>query len=249
MSVRTIKKLLLSLIAIGILGFFTTGGVYAVFVTEGENPSSIVSSGTFIMKNDVAGSATACTSDTGSNNSNTTTCDMVVKSTSLADAHLPGAATTVTVDITNTGTLPANDLWVSMPGTSAGLGCASTDNTYATVHGGGNACGASGDLFYIEEIYPGSPTTYHCWYPAGAGACSISGGGTLNGFSNNYYFNGANAGPQLNLSYGTSPNVSGGLPAGATRHFLIGLEENSADNTQQGETATFSLLWHMDSGQ
>lgn len=247
MSTRTAKKLLLSLIAIGILSTFTTGGVYAVFVTEGENAGSSISTGTFIMSNSVAG-GTACTSDASTSNSNTTGCTKIVQSTSISDANLPGTVKTVTVDITNTGSVGASDLWVSMPGATAGTGCSSADNSFASVHGGGNACGSSGDLFYIEEIYPGSPTTYHCWYPAGAGACSITGGGTLFGFSNTYFFNGTNGAAKLDLGLGASPNDSGMLAPGSTRHFLIGLEENGADNTMQGETATFALLWHMDSG-
>ena len=246
MSTRTIKKLLLSLIAIGILGFFTTGGVYAVFVTESQNPSSIVGSATFTMSNTVAGSTgTACTSDSGTNNSNTTTCDKIVTSTSIAQAHLPGVLTTVTVDIKNLGTTPAYDLWVSMPGATAGSGCSSADNSFATVHGGGNACGATGDLFYIQEN-DGGGSPIRCWYPAGAGACSIAGGGTLNGFSNTYYFNGTNGASKLDL--GTDGSSRHGLDAGSTRHFVIGLQEG-ADNTMQGETATFSLLWHLDSTQ
>jgi hypothetical protein len=239
-STRTIKKLLLSLIAIGILGFFTTGGVYAVFVTESGNPGSIVGSATFTMNNTVA-AGTACASSAAAGNSNTG-CDKIVTSTSIAQAHLPGALTTVAVAIQNAGSTPAYDLWVSMPGASAGAGCSSADNAFATIHGGGNACGATGDLFYIQEN-DGSGTPIRCWYPAGAGACAIGGGGTLNGFSTNYYFNGTSGGK---LDLGTDGSTRHGLSVGSTRHFVIGIQENS-DNTMQGETATFSLLWHLDS--
>lgn len=241
MSTRTIKKLLLSLIAIGILGLFTTGGVYAVFVTESGNPSSIVGSATFTMNNTVAG-GTACASSAAAGNSNTG-CDKIVTSASIADAHLPGALKTVAVDIQNAGTTQAYDLWVSMPGASAGAGCSSADNAFATIHGGGNACGATtGDLFYIQEN-DGLGSPIRCWYPAGAGACAIGGGGTLNDFSMNYYFNGTSGGK---LDLGTDGSARHGLAAGSTRHFVIGLQENT-DNSMQGETATFSLLWHLDS--
>ena len=250
MSRRTLKKLLLSLVAIGILATVGTGGTYAIFQNEESNLNSNAASGTLTLNNLVG--ASSCDSQSsvgttlsGTENYNTkesspasTACTALFTTSTL---QYPGTLTQIHVTLKNTGSVDAAKLYLFMPGTSAGLGCVESDNTTGgAVLGHGHPCGATGDRFYVEEDTSGW-SALSCKYPAGAGACSITGGGTLNDFSTNYW---KYAGAKLDL--GAEPNQTVALKAQDSRYFTIGIEENSADNTLQGETATFSLTWHMD---
>ena len=252
MTRPTFKKLLLSLVVIGVLGSITTGGTYAVFQNDAYNIRSNTASGTLTFSNQV-GVATACISQNGSGsvasgteNYNTLEsspvsvgCDKLFTTATL---NYPGTLATIHVTLKNTGSVDGKKLYVFMPGASAGAGCvASANATPGAVLGGGNPCSAAtSDLMYIEEDNS-SFVAQKCLYPAGAGACSIAGGGTLNDFSTNYY---KYAGAKLDL--GSSLTTYAALPPQTSRYFTIGLQEGT-DNTLQGETATFSLAWHLDS--
>lgn len=250
MSRRTVKRLLLSFIAIGMLASVTTGGTYAVLQSHQENINSNVASGTLTLSNQV-GAGTVCVSNGGSGtyasgteNANTlqsspasSGCTALV---TPATIEWPGTLTTVHVTVQDTGSVDGAKLYLYMYGASAGAGCVSSTTTGATVVGAGSPCGATGDEFYVEEDNS-SWTPIDCAYPAGAGACSITGGGTLNDFSTQYY---TYVGHKLDL--GASPTSVNALPNQGYRYFTIGIEESN-DNTMQGKTATFSLTWHLDS--
>lgn len=243
---RTVKKLLVSFILIGALASITTGGTYAILQSDTTNGVNTISSGTLKMTN--LFNATTCDSSTGQNtmngvvgNSVSSSCATLV---TAGTEQYPGTVQTYDVTLSNTGNLPGYALGLSMPG-----GCAESASIVSgAVIGGGHPCGATGDLFYVQETNSTFTTMVHCWYPAGGTTCSIGGGGTLNNFSSNYGFNGT-SGSKLNLSSDgtTSPATQYAFQAGTSRYFIIGIEEGT-DNTLQGETATFSLLWHLDSG-
>lgn len=254
MSRRTFKKLLASLILVGALGSVTTGGTWAILTSDGENATSVIASSTLTMKN--TDGTTTCTSQSGSTNTVTSGCPQLFTTSTL---QYPGTLATAHVTVTNTGSAPGYDLGLSMPGASAGAGCSSSTTPSATVVGGGNPCGSTGDSLYVQETQSDFTTPVHCWYPSGGTTCTSPGGGTLYNFAANYYFNGTcsagcNNGPKLDLGNDTSasPATQYALPPSAnqtssSRYFVVGVEENGSDNTLQGETATFALLWHLDS--
>jgi hypothetical protein len=249
----TLKKLLLSLVAIGVLGSITTGGTYAVFQNDEYNVNGATASGTLTLSNQV-GVATTCFSQSSSGSVASGTENWNTKESSPASAgcdalfttatlNYPGTLVQIHVTLKNTGSVDASKLYVFMPGASAGAGCVPSANvTVGAVLGGGNPCTLTpnGDLFYIEEDNS-SWVAQKCQYPAGAGACAIGGGGTLNDFSTNYY---KYAGAKLDLGSGLTNYPA--MNAQDTRYFTIGIQEGN-DNTLQGETATFSLTWHLDS--
>src|SRR5579864_362088 len=72
MSNRTVKKLLLSLIVVGVLGSFTAGGTYALLNGETTNPKASLTSGTMTMDNSVNGGS-VCSSQVGSPTANVNT--------------------------------------------------------------------------------------------------------------------------------------------------------------------------------
>ena len=258
MSSRTLKKLLLSLIAIGILGSVTTGGTYAVFKSDTTNLNSNVVSGTLTMSDQV-NTGTVCVSTNGSGTPASGTANWNTLQSSPASAgcaglvtsatlNYPGTLVKVDVTITNTGSVSANDLSVFMPmaAYSAGPpavvtpGCTKATTTGATVVGAGNPCSATGDLFYVEEETDATfSTPLTCWYPAGTSSCSIGGGGTLYNFSTNYDYSSS-------LQQGAKLDLGSGPAAQRSRYFVIGIQEGNANNLQ-GLTASFPLTWHMDS--
>lgn len=252
MTRPTLKKLLLSLVVIGVLGSITTGGTYAVFQNDAYNIHSATASGTLTLSNQV-GVATTCFSQSGSGSVASGTENWNTKESTPASAgcdalfttatlNYPGTLVQIHVTLKNTGSVDGKKLYVFMPGASAGAGCVASANvTVGAVHGGGNPCTLTpnGDLFYIEEDNS-SWVAQNCKYPAGAGACSIAGGGTLPDFSTQYY---TYTGHKLDL--GSELANYPALKAQDTRYFTIGIQEGT-DNTLQGETATFSLAWHLD---
>jgi hypothetical protein len=248
MSARTLKKLLLSFIVIGALASITTGGTYAVLRSDTGNTASSIASATLTMAN--TANATTCNSKDGTSNANTSGCGVLFTTASL---QYPGLLTKANVKVTNTGSAPGYDLGVSMPGATSGAGCVKSDNaTVGAVIGGGDPCSATGDLFYVQETQSDFTTAVHCWYPAGGTTCAIGGGGTLNGFATTYYYDpGVNVASKLDLGLDSTSTTRYALPPSSSqttsRYFVIGVQEGTS-NTLQGETATFSLLWHVDSG-
>ena len=236
MSARTLKKLLLSFIVIGALASITTGGTYAVLRSDTGNTASSIASATLTMAN--TANATTCNSKDGTSNANTSGCGVLFTTASL---QYPGLLTKANVKVTNTGSAPGYDLGLSMP-----------DATVGAVIGGGDPCSATGDLFYVQETQSDFTTAVHCWYPAGGTTCAIGGGGTLNGFATTYYYDpGVNVASKLDLGLDSTSTTRYALPPSSSqttsRYFVIGVQEGTS-NTLQGETATFSLLWHVDSG-
>jgi predicted ribosomally synthesized peptide with SipW-like signal peptide len=244
-STRTVKKLLLSLIAIGALASITTGGTYALFNSESENVASSIQTGKLSMTETIGSGPNnnaTCTSSDKSWNSNAT-CLALFTTASL---NYPGTTATVKVSFTNpAGNQDGYDLSVSMPSGS----CSSSTTPSATITGGGNPCASGGDFLWIEETNS-SGTAIHCWYPAGGTSCSDPGSGTLYNFSQSYGYaptappeGSNNGGNLLDISWDGSKQYA--LTAGSTRYFLIGIQEGTS-NTLQGETATFPLLFHLE---
>jgi len=258
MSPKTVKKLLLSLIVVGILGSFTVGGTFAVLNGEGSNPNDSIASGTLTLTETLTPTNppdTTCLSQNGTLNVNTGCFTILSSATvmypipSAAQPPLPAASTyqSAHISIQNSGTLPET-LKLYMPS------CTYATTTGAPSPGGTNPCcpgTASGALpagpcnagsldFFIQETNAPTapPRTWtnlaSCIWPVSAvAACTLS-DDQLGGFwalhhDNTHY-----------LSLGT-------IAAGATRYFQIAVAEPfDAANGLQGETATFALYWHAE---
>ncbi len=266
MSSRTVKKLLLSLIVVGVLGSFTARGTYAVLNGENQDPNSQLASGTIVLNDSVYGGAQQpCTSQSsGSSNSNTA-CDTLFTSGSLypvasvTPTTPPPAAGTANyyayadVTITNAGTLPAT-LSIYMPSCtpSATTGspasyswtkidpcCPNNGGTYP----GAYPCidGLQGSLdFFIQE------------YTGGLGAPSGSGTATsaclwpVNAGAACTFFDDSLGDFNSQHHDNTHYFSLGAIAAGASRYFRIAVAEPpDATNGLQGQKATFTLHWHL----
>lgn len=246
MSRRTLKRLLLSLIAMGALATLTTGGTLAILKNEATNPGNIAASGTLTLSDQV-GSGTVCVSQTApSNNNFNTGCSPLF--TSADPYYYPGTYTTVHVTVTNTGSVQGKALYVWLPSTPGCTVTTTVSNAVDPNPGGGNPCGSGGDAFYIQEQTDSSFTTAkECWYPGPtAGACTTPTAGSLFDFAAHYTGYGAGLMLEIPLSSGKLPPGSG-IAAQASRYFIIGIAiPQNASSTLQDEAANFPLTWHLE---
>ena len=251
MSSKTVKKLLLSLIVVGILGSFTAGGTYALLTGEGSNPNDSIASGTLTMDNTV-GAGAVCHSQSGGVNINSA-CDTLFTSGLLypipvaAEPPLPANTTYAYANVTikNTGTLAAT-LKAYMPSCTYAVNASFPAVSWAAINPccPGTASGAlpggpctSGSMdFFIQEYTSSAFTTASsaCIFPVSAvAACT-------------FQLQPDSLGSFWATHDTTAKYLSfGAIAAAATRYFQIAVAEPSgAANGLQGQTATFSLHWH-----
>jgi len=234
MALRTTKKLLLSVIAVGMLASITVRTTYAVLRSESSNRGTSIASGTLTLSNTV-GAGTACLSQNGTSNVNTA-CDVLLTATPLwypiSSPPTAGQASVTNLTIKDTGSLPASKLSLYMPSCSGGTTTGAPANPSPI-----NPCSTPQGLdLYVQETDSTFTTPTTCWYPVfAAGACSLT-DGTLGTFV------GTHASAATALSLGSGPAAMG------FRYFQIGIAEPvDASNGLQGQTAVLALTWHMDS--
>ena len=264
MAFTTIKKMLMSVIVVGVLASFTVDGTFAIFNGKTKNASSIAS-GSILMANSVGGGAN-CYSDLTATSMNVNTSCTQLFSTGLlypittSTPPTPPQTTVAYGDVTITSSgLPlsgGNPTASTLPSTLAVYmpNCDPSTTTGAGYVGGTNACcpglasglpGSVGDCpttdssldFFIQEYTDSTFSTpmSSCLFPVDSSNRCTFQDNTLGKFFGNYHDNGH----YFSL---------GPTGAGSSRYFRIGVAEpiDNASNSLQGETATFSLYWHME---
>lgn len=222
---RRVKLALIATMAIGAVGSIAVPGVYAIFKAEARNTQVTSMTGTLTMDMTVA-NGSACVSYNGSANANANTnCDALESYLPAAEMY-PGSPVTTRVVIHNSGSVPAADLRLFMPG-----GCTTVATPDAPSPGGGDPCGSTGMQMYVQETdLSGNPTS--CRFPSGTTTCGWSTLSTL--------------APRTSLALSLS--LGAGPAAQQFRYFTVGLEEPpAAANNLQGEAAAFVLTWHLNS--
>jgi hypothetical protein len=249
-----LKRVLLSMLVVGLLGTVTAKRVYAVFVTESANTNSQTATGVFTL--DVAmgaiGGGNDCNSYLGTfttgtpSSANANSCTGATGSLFASTPRYPGDATTSAVQVRNTGSIASQDLKLTITGcTAQGLGGGGA--LLGTQSSPCTAAVAGGLEFYIQETTAGGVAlTNGCLYPDGNP--DPPGVGTQYPVCNGVYWE-----PGSFAGFPTSPTSAscwdlGRIPAQTTRYFTIGLQfpQDSA-NSYQGTSALFSLRWHADS--
>jgi len=222
---RSLKRILATMMLLGAMSFLTLNGVFAALNSETLDRGSSISSGTLTFTNKVA-TNTVCASYGGaaSPGNVNTGCDALFASSTL---QYPGAPATVRVTIANNGSLDAADLSLFM------ASCSNTNTPTAPAPGAGNPCGAGGAQLYVQETDSSFIAT-KCWYPTvAAGSCSFN----ANGLSN---FAALYTSAVSSLDLGAGPAVA------ASRYFVIGMQlPSNASNSLQGREALFDLTSHM----
>lgn len=260
MRLTTTKKLLMSLIVVGILASFTVGGTFAVFNGKTKNVASIAT-GSIVMANSVGGGSNCYSDLTAANKNVNTSCTQPFSSGLLypittstppstptgvayADVAIKSAGLPLSGGLPTASTLTST-LELYMPN------CDPTPTPGAGYSGGTNPCcpglasglpGSVGNCpagsldFFIQEYTDATFTTPmpSCLFPASGSACTFT-DDQLGNFFGNYHDNGHYF-------------PLGSIGAGSSRYFRIGVAEpiDNTSNSLQGETATFSLYWHME---
>lgn len=263
MSRRTIKKLLLSLIVVGVLASFTARGTFAVFNSETQNSANSLATGTLktteTWLSSTGSSDQTCNSQDASLNLNTGCFTILgdlsqmypITSPSGGSLPNPGTYQTAHISFANTGSLPGT-LYVYMlsctyaqTGTATNTGftpdnpcCPSTSSGVVPVSPNPTCQPGGLDLFLQETGAPsGSPRTYtnnaSCLYPASSSAACTFQDNSFASFWTNYN-------PQ------TSALSLGSVAAGATRYFQVAVAEpQNAGSGLEGQQATFALYWYL----
>jgi hypothetical protein len=266
MSTRTIKKLLLSLIVIGVLGSFTARGTFAVFNNSTRNPSNSISSASILMANSVNGGSNCYSDLTAANKNVNASCTQLFSTgllypitTSTPPATPQTTVAYANVTITSAGlplvagnptasTKPAT-LEVYMPNCDA-----SNNSTSGAFNGGTNPC-CPGDAFgtgilpgSVGNCPSGSLDFFVQEYTSSAFTTPMSSCVFPVSASSSCTFQDDTLGQFFGNYHDISHYFSlGSLAAGASRYFRIGVAEPiDASNGLQGETATLSLYWHME---
>jgi hypothetical protein len=223
-STWRLKKVLLSLIVLGGLSFFTLTSAFALLNGENRNIGSTISSGTLTFSNKVnLGSLCYSYSGPASPGNVNTGCDALFTS---ATQMYPGTAATSRVTIENNGSLDAKTLSVYMPS------CTMVTTPTAPSPGGADPCGVAGAQFYIQETDSSFNAT-SCKFPAAAGTCIFA--------ANTLFFFKASAN-----SAPTAFNLGSGPSQGQSRYFVVGMQlPSNASNALQGEEALFNLTWRV----
>lgn len=217
MSRKRLKQYLMLLLAIGVIAIAASGGgTFASFSAQTANSGNTFATGTLVLQN--TASATTCLS-TGGGNTNSNVNGACAKAINV-NLQEPGQSTTGTVDLKNVGSLNGSTL------TFTPSACTPSDVGTETYHGTGDPCGVL-DV-YVQEV-DGSNNPISCLYGGGtATTCAFSDTKTLTALA-------ASGAASL-----------GALNAGATRHFVVGLElQSGAGNQYQGRQASFDMTWNL----
>jgi hypothetical protein len=248
-SLALAKKLLLSLVVVGLLGSLTYKRVDATLSANTTNLSSSIATGTLVVGDTVdtqsAGSythGTQCTSwsATTKNNYNAN-CDVLALDPA-AGLRFPGQVVKAYVAIQNAGSLPAAQLQLSMPT------CITVDTFGAPAYvdastgGTGEYCatnGGGGLEMYVQEVDStfALAASLNCVFPEDYY------GTPAHDCSTNWRQDSGSALPTVSC-WDLGPEA-----AYTTRYFVIAFQiDPLAPNTLQGKTVRFTLRWHLDGG-
>lgn len=217
------KVILLVLGGLGVA--LAAAAAWAAFTASATNPSNTFSHGTLVLSVK-KGSGSTCFSTGGGNtdtNSNSS-CENVFNES----VKKPGDSTvSETITVKNEGSIDASIFRVFS------AACSNADNG-ESYHGSGNPC--SKIQLYLQEFSDSAATTPStCRYGGGnATTCDFSDATkTIGDFATSY----PDATNGLSL---------GGLTAGASRYFKIGVMlPASSNNSYQGRKATWDVNWYV----
>lgn len=227
MNLSLTKKILVSLLGLGVVGSLVGMGTFASFTAQTTNPSNTFATGTLVLSNQ-KNAATACLSTAGGTTDSNANgaCDTLF---TLATKK-PTDSSTVNLTLKNEGTLAASALKVYS------ASCANDNASGESYRGTGLMCGKV--QVYIQEYSDSGRTTVSaCRYggAAVANTCDFSDTTkTLAAFQTAF--------PTLAQPL----TLTGGMSAGGSRYFTIGVKMPDADNTFQGRVATQDFVWHIE---
>jgi len=245
-SLGLAKKLLLSVVVVGLLGSVTYKRVDATLSGNTSNLTSSVATGTLVVGDTVytqsGGSytpGTQCASwSAATKNNYNASCDVLALDPPTG-LRFPGQIVKAYVAIQNAGSLPATQLQLSMPT------CQTTDTVGtppyvpASTGGGGEYCssnGGGGLEMYVQEVDNtfALNANFNCVFPEDyygtpAHDCSTN------------WLQDSGSGLSAISCWDLGPEA-----ANTTRYFVIAMQiDPLAVNALQGKTVRFALRWHL----
>jgi len=271
-----LKKVLLSLLVVGLLGTMAAHRTYALLSSNSANVANSSSTGTLTFEDTVNQAvATTCKTVAGTGNVQGT-CDLLFTAATL---RYPGDIAYAKVQIKNTGSLDGADLELSMPTcqTSQTTGSGSyftpnvdlckaacdttkltSDPLYKCTY---NSVETGGTQMYIQETASNYTTAVKCLYPGPDNpdpvtptVANAAVDCTTTDATHSPWI--VNSGGLLNrracwdLGSGPLGNSTANNSAGTnSRYFVIAVRfPANADNRMQGNTWNFKLAWHLVAG-
>lgn len=226
-----LKKILLSLMVLGVVSSILGAGTFASFNAQTTNGNNTFKTGTLVLSNtktsEAGASVVSPTCYSNGSGATDTNANASCATLITAAGMKPNDIYTATLTLKNEGSLDANAFNVF---SSA---CATADAAGQTYHGTGDLC--SKIQLYIQEVDgTGNDTT--CLYGNTGTSCDFSDATrTLADFVTNHTT--SNAGLAVH---------SNALTAGSSSYIRIGMKlPLDADNSYQGRTATVDFNWYI----
>jgi len=255
------KKVLLSMLVVGVLGTVTGRGVQAALNSEESNTGSSASNGTLTLAAQINGQGSSCNSEAAASTDNknvacTGTTGLLFAGTTLRWPSAGSSGDSIAVAIKNGGSIDAQSVELTMTclngnKSTAGQFAGGTGGTTVDpaklpgTEGTGSPCGATSTdnalEFYIQETSSlgGTDTTNGCLYPD-TSSPHVPGLGDTTDCTTQWTANSLR-----NLRAHGCWDL-GRLSATATRYFTIGVRfPPDSDNTYQGTQAFITLKWHL----
>lgn len=250
-SSSTLKKLLLSLIVVGLLGSVTYKRTDALLQGDTQHRGSSVASATLTAGDTVYTNAstfpatsltggTPCKSEAAASKDNYNGACDTLKWDPSTGLRFPGQVVYAFVSIKNSGSIDARNLQLSIPTCTSAWTSGLPSYVPASIGAGGDPCAAGLDM-YVQEVSSftgGTLTNTQCVFPedvysSPATDCStVWQADTVGGLA------------------GINCWDLGSTAAQATRYFVVGmrLDPSTSTNAIQGRTAIVTLAWHLQGG-
>ena len=245
------KKILVSLVVVAAFGSVLHQGTFATFnATTSQNAS--ITTGTLLLGNTVGANA-ECLSTPSAGAFTTISTNVNNACTTLFSAPFgAGTSSTVNLVIKNEGNLAASLLQLYVPTgapfpvsgcstvVASGANAVTLGGTTYQGNTGNDLCAGANAIQTVVYETTGATT---CVYGSGAAGLPVAGcsyaAGKIIGTS-------AVATSLAGTCTSAAPCLAGGLAAGATRSFTIGVKfPDPNDNSYQALTANFSLTWKL----
>lgn len=225
-NVSNLKKVLLTVMVLGMVSGVLGSGTFATFTAQTTNPNNTFVAGTLVLSNTKTGGTTCFSTGGGNTDTNSNTaCDQLINAT----VRKPGDTASQTLTVKNEGSLAGSALKLFS------TACANSNSSGELYFGTGLPCGKV-QLYIQQYSDAGFTTPSACLYGGATGVtCDFSDATkTLSAFQSAYGSSGAGL------------SVGSGLASGASVYVKIAVQlPSDANNSFQGRQATMDFNWHM----
>jgi predicted ribosomally synthesized peptide with SipW-like signal peptide len=225
-NISNAKKVLLTVVVLGMVTGILSTGTFATFTAQTTNPNNTFAAGTLVLSNTKTGGTTCFSTGGGNTDTNSNAnCDQLIN----AGVRKPGDTASQTLTIKNEGSLAASALKLFS------TACANANSSGESYYGTGLPCGKV--QLYIQQYSDAAFTTPSaCLYGGATGVtCDFSDASkTLAAFQGAYN------------SSGSGLTIGSGLASQAAVYVKVAMQlPSDANNSFQGRQATMDFNWFI----